>query len=361
MRIAIYAFDDITMLHLAAPLMVFGELDRLQLAPNWETRLWSDHAGSIRTAEGYSISDIRAPDTVNWADIVIIPSWPLSLAPISDALKTVVRQAHTRGAIVAGLCLGAFALIDAGLLDGRPAVTHWEAMPQLAERHPGTEVDSSVLYIDHGDVLTSAGTASAIDACLHLVRKHLGSAIATRVARSLVVAPHREGGQAQYIERPLTRPATDPAIAEVMEWALIRLHESLPVERLADQARMSRRSFVRHFQHATGTTPARWILERRLHEARAARNHRLERRHHRVHVRLRKQRHLPAELHRRVRDLPQRLPATVHTQPSPGFIRWRWAKPSGLEPQQERADECLHRCRTHLDGGWAEPIAFKRC
>ncbi|ABH00618.1 probable transcriptional regulator, AraC family (plasmid) [Rhodococcus jostii RHA1] len=269
MRIAIYAFDDITMFHLAAPLMVFGELDRLQLAPNWETLLWSDHAGSIRTAEGYSISDIRAPDTVNWADIVIIPSWPLSLAPISDALKTVVRQAHTRGAIVVGLCLGAFALIDAGLLDGRPAVTHWEAMPQLAERHPGTEVDSSVLYIDHGDVLTSAGTASAIDACLHLVRKHLGAAIATRVARSLVVAPHREGGQAQYIERPLTRPATDTAIAEVMEWALIRLHESLPVERLADQARMSRRSFVRHFQHATGTTPARWILERRLHEARA--------------------------------------------------------------------------------------------
>ncbi|ELB87485.1 AraC family transcriptional regulator [Rhodococcus wratislaviensis IFP 2016] len=269
MRIAVYAFDDITMFHLAAPLMVFGEVDRLGLAPDWQTRLWSDRAGTIRTIEGYPIGEVAGPDTVEWADIIVIPSWPQSLDPVDDVLKTAITAAHARGAVIAGLCLGAFALADTGLLAGRSAVTHWEAMPLLAERSIGSEVDSSVLYIDHGDVLTSAGTASAIDACLHLVRTHLGSAVATRIARSLVVAPHREGGQAQYIDRPLAQPASDTTMAEVQEWALTHLDEPLTVDRLADQARMSRRSFVRHFHQSTGTTPARWILEHRLEQARA--------------------------------------------------------------------------------------------
>jgi len=268
MRIAVYTFDGITMFHLAAPLMVFGEIGRLDLAPEWQTRLWSDHAGSIRTAEGYPIGEIAGPETADWADIVIVPAWPQPPTPVGSVLKDRLRRAHTRGAVVAGLCLGAFAVAEAGLLDGRAAVTHWEAMPLLAERYPSSGVDSSVLYIDHDDVLTSAGTASAIDACLHLVRKHLGSAAAIRIARQLVVAPHREGGQAQYIERPLARPATDPAIAEVLDWALARLDEPLTIARLAEHATMSRRSFVRHFQQATGTTPARWVLEQRLHEAR---------------------------------------------------------------------------------------------
>lgn len=268
MKIAIYTFDGITMFHLAAPLMVFGELGRLGLASDWETRLWSDHSESIRTVEGYPVGELAGPETVDWADIVIIPSWPQSLIPVSTALSSALRDAHERGATIAGLCLGAFAVTEAGLLDGRPAVTHWTMMPQLAERHPGTEVDASVLYIDHGDVITSAGTASSIDACLHLVRRHLGSAVATRVARSLVVAPHREGGQAQYIERPLRRPAGDTAITDTMDWAQTHLDEPLTVERLAEHAKMSRRSFVRHFQRTTGTTPAQWVLERRLHESR---------------------------------------------------------------------------------------------
>nr|WP_221194869.1 helix-turn-helix domain-containing protein [Hoyosella altamirensis] len=257
------------MFHLAAPMMVFGEIRRLGIADDWETRLWSDRAGAVRTEEGYSIGDVAGPGTADWADIVIVPSWPLALTPPSDTFARTLTGAHTRGALVAGLCLGAFAVADAGLLDGRAGVTHWQAMPQLAQRRPGIQVDSSVLYIDHGDVITSAGTASAIDACLHIVRKHLGSAVAARVARSLVVAPHREGGQAQYIERPLAQPATDTAISELMNWALTRLDQPLTVDKLARQARMSRRSFIRHFQQATGTTPARWILEQRLHEARA--------------------------------------------------------------------------------------------
>lgn len=268
MKIAVYAFDGISMFHLAAPTTVFGEVERLALATGWETRLWSDRAGSIRTLEGYSIGDVAGPDTTEWADIVVIPSWTASLSPAGSELAAVVRRAHERGVAVVGLCLGAFVLADAGVLDGRPAVTHWEAMPQFVERCRSSAVDSSVLYIDHGDVMTSAGTVSSIDACLHLVRKHLGSAAANKVARHLVVAPHREGGQAQYIERPLARPATDTAIGEVLDWAMAHLDESLTVDVLASHAHMSRRSFVRHFRKATGTTPAAWVLERRLQEAR---------------------------------------------------------------------------------------------
>lgn len=268
MKIAIYAFDDITMFHLAAPLMVFGEIARLNIASDWETRLWSDRPGSIRTAEGYRLGDIADPSTVDWADIVIVPSWPVALPPIDDTLADQLRTAHQRGAKIAGLCLGSFAIADTGLLDGRTAVTHWTKMSDLRQRNSQADVDESVLYIDHGDVMTSAGTASSIDSCLHIVRKHLGSAAATRVARSLVVAPYREGGQAQYIERPLPRASEDTAITDVLQWALGRLHEPLPIERLAERARMSRRSFIRQFQLATGATPAKWVLEQRLNEAR---------------------------------------------------------------------------------------------
>lgn len=268
MRIAIYAFDDITMFHLAAPLMVFGEVRRLGLADDWHTQLWSDSPGTIRTVEGYPIGDIAGPSALDRADIVVVPSWPVTLPRIDDQFRRMLRAAHSRGATVVGLCLGAFAVADTGLLHGRAAVTHWEMMPELAVREPNSAQDASVLFIDHGDVMTSAGTASAIDACLHLVRRHLGSATAARIARGLVVAPHRDGGQAQYIERPLPREATDTTIAQVQQWALDNLRETLTVDVLARRANMSRRSFVRQFQTATGATPARWVLQQRLDESR---------------------------------------------------------------------------------------------
>jgi transcriptional regulator GlxA family with amidase domain len=268
MRIAVYAFDGVTMFHLAAPLMVFGELGRLGLAPDWETRLWSDRPGTVRTDEGYPIGDVEGPELTEWADILIVPSWPVTLVPSSEDFRARLRRAHSRGATIVGLCLGAFPVADSGLLDDRPAVTHWEMLPELGARLPGTPIQTSVLYIDHGDVLTSAGTASAIDACLHLVRRHLGAAVATRVARSLVVAPHREGGQSQFIERPLAQTPGNTAIAEVQQWALGHLAGDLSVGSLAAHANMSRRSFIRQFTDTTGTTPARWVLRQRLDQAR---------------------------------------------------------------------------------------------
>jgi transcriptional regulator GlxA family with amidase domain len=267
LRIAVYAFDGVTMFHLSVPQLVFDEVRRQGLG-DWTTVIFSDRAGSVRTAEGYRIGDVRGPAAAEQADVVVVPSWYEDGRQAGPVLQRTLTTAHGRGATIAGLCLGAVAVADAGLLSRRTAVTHWQAVDMLAARHRDVDVDASVLYIDHGDVLTSAGTASAIDACLHLVRARLGATSANRVARSLVVAPHREGGQAQYIERPLPAQSANDPIATVLEWALQHMSEPLPVERLADVAHLSRRTFIRAFQASTGVTPAVWVKCRRLDEAR---------------------------------------------------------------------------------------------
>ncbi|HEY8581313.1 MAG TPA: helix-turn-helix domain-containing protein, partial [Capillimicrobium sp.] len=178
-----------------------------------------------------------------------------------------LRAAHARGARVVSICSGAFALAAAGLLDGRVAATHWRYADELARRHPEVRVDRHVLYVDDGDVLTSAGSAAGIDLCLHLVRRDHGAAVANHVARRLVVAPHRDGGQAQFIEQPVAAfaPADGgAAVARTMAWALERLDERLSLEQLAAHAHLSPRSFTRHFRRATGTSPARWLLDQRV-------------------------------------------------------------------------------------------------
>ncbi|MGO4246582.1 GlxA family transcriptional regulator [Paenarthrobacter sp. RAF54_2] len=267
MRIAVYAFDDVTMFHLAVPQMVFDEVTRQGLA-EWDTVLFSDEAGHIRTTEGYQLGEIQGPDAAEQADVVVVPSWFADGRETSETLRKILQQAHERGVTILGLCLGTIPVADAGLLSGRSAVTHWQAFDTLANRHPDVFLDQRVLYIDHGDVLTSAGTASGLDACLHLVRGRLGAEAANRIARSLVIAPHREGGQAQYIEHPLPPRSSGDPMARLLEWALGRLGEDLSVDRLAAQAHMSRRTFVRTFRASTGTTPSAWIRTRRLDAAR---------------------------------------------------------------------------------------------
>ncbi len=267
MRIAVYAFDGVTMFHLAVPQMVFDEVTRQGLA-EWTTVLFSEKSGAVRTAEGYQLAGIQGPDAAVGADVVVVPSWFDDGRLPSDTLRTVLRDAHQQDVAILGLCLGAIAVADAGLLAGREAVTHWQAFPTLTERHPDVLLDRSVLYIDHGDVMTSAGTASGLDACLHLVRTRLGADAANKVARSLVVAPHREGGQAQYIEHPVPRRFSDDPIAHLLEWALGNLREPLTIDRLSGRAHMSRRTFVRAFRAATGTTPSSWVRSRRLDAAR---------------------------------------------------------------------------------------------
>ncbi|TQS39764.1 GlxA family transcriptional regulator [Cryptosporangium phraense] len=261
MKIAVHAFDGITMFHLAAPLLVFGEV-------SWDVSVWTSSGRGIRAAEGVAISDVAGPSVVDGADLLVLPSWHTDLRPADDALVGLIRDAHRRGTRIAGLCLGAFPVVDSGLLDGRTAVTHWSAAADLARRRPGIEVNPSALYLDHGDVLTSAGTASAIDACLHVLRTHLGSAAASTVARHLVVAPHRDGGQAQYVDRPMPEPGGVGQLGDTLDWALAHLDRPLTVDDLADRAGMSRRNFTRRFAEVTGSTPARWVLGRRLDESR---------------------------------------------------------------------------------------------
>src|SRR4051794_24403648 len=159
-----------TMFHLAAPLLVFKTAAQLGLAPDWRATVWTSGEATIRTVEGIAITDLAGPEATADADLLVFPSWPEDLPDPPPALVQIVRQAHDRGARIAGLCLGAFPVAASNILDGRTAVTHWAAAGALADRHPAVRVQPAALYIDHDDVLTCAGTASAIDACLHVVR-----------------------------------------------------------------------------------------------------------------------------------------------------------------------------------------------
>lgn len=267
-RVAIHAFDGITMFHLAAPSLVFGEAARMGLSDVWTMEFWTEDGPGIRTAEGVAIENLGTPRVPEAADLLVFPSWHSDLRLAGPVLVELIRRAHSRHARVVGLCLGAFPLADSGLLDGRSAVTHWAAATELASRRPSVEVKSDALYIDHGDVLTSAGTASAIDACLHLLRSEIGAVAASAIARHLVVAPHRDGGQAQYVDRPLPEPESGARLGGTLDWAIAHLEESLTVDDLAGHAGMSRRNFTRRFGETTGTTPAKWILARRLDSSR---------------------------------------------------------------------------------------------
>ncbi|MFD0266152.1 helix-turn-helix domain-containing protein [Streptomyces sp. NPDC127106] len=200
------------------------------------------------------------------ADTVIVPGWADVDRDPPAELVDAVRAAHEAGARVVSLCTGAFVLAAAGLLDGLRATTHWAHTGELARRHPGVTVDPDVLYVDNGSVLTSAGKAAAMDLCLHLVRLDHGTAIANTIARRLVVPPHRDGGQAQFVRTPVPAPGNHP-LAELLPWILARLDEPLTVEDLARQARMSSRHLTRHFKTVTGTTPLQWLHTQRIRHA----------------------------------------------------------------------------------------------
>ncbi|MFE0704156.1 helix-turn-helix domain-containing protein [Streptomyces sp. NPDC058872] len=216
--------------------------------------------------ERFRLEPDRGLDGLLHVDTVIVPGWvDVDAAPPAD-LVDAVRAAHAAGARIASLCTGAFVLAAAGLLDGRRATTHWAHTRVLAERHPRVTVDPDVLYVDGGGVLTSAGKAAAMDLCLHLVRLDHGSAIANAVARRLVVPPHRDGGQAQFVTAPVPAREDHP-LTELLPWAVERLDRPLTVEDLARRAGMSPRNLGRHFRTATGTTPLQWLLTQRIRRA----------------------------------------------------------------------------------------------
>lgn len=269
MRILVLAVDGIPLFHLATPLLVFREVSLQDAEKPWEATVVSLDGRDAVSDEGMPMAVAgRLADELPGADWLVIPAWPSNLPEAPPELAEAIARAHELGTKIIGFCLGAFPVCTAGVLDGRTATTHWACGEELAQRFPAVEVAPAALYIDHGDVMTSAGTASALDACLHLVRKERGADLAARVAARLVVAPHRDGNQTQHTSRDLVRAEGPGAIPDLLDYIEANLHRDLSVEALAQRALMSPRHLTRRFEQVTGTTPARWVKQRRLDGAR---------------------------------------------------------------------------------------------
>lgn len=245
---------------------VFGIDQTAQGGPRFDVRTAGEHSGPLRTTAGISISAPYPLAALDEAGLIIVPGWRApGGAPIEPNVLDLLRRAHRDGATVVGLCVGAFVLAEAGLLDGRRATTHWHHLTEFADRFTSVEVVDDALYIDEGTVVTSAGSAAGLDACLHLLRRDHGPDAANTAARALVVAPQRAGGQAQFIERPVPRLPTGDAIADAIRYALDRVDDpQLDVAELATAAHLSRRTFDRRFRETTGLSPLQWLLHQRI-------------------------------------------------------------------------------------------------
>ncbi|ANZ20337.1 helix-turn-helix domain-containing protein [Streptomyces noursei] len=245
---------------------VFG-IERRGVAVRYVFGVCTEDPGPVATLAGY---DMLVPDgltVLDRADTIVLPGWLPPEEPPSPAVVRALRRAHDRGARVVSICSGAFALAHAGLLDGRRATTHWARAGELAERFPAVRVDPDVLYVDHGDVATSAGSGAGIDLCLHLVRADHGAGYAAQVARSMVMPPHREGGQLQFTAPP--HPVQmDGSLAPLLEWTTARLDEPLTVEELAAHEGVSARTLARRFTDQLGASPGQWLLAQRITAAR---------------------------------------------------------------------------------------------
>ena len=267
-RAAVLVFDGISPFHLSVPCLVFGErAGILAELPGYRVELCAERPGRVSTAAGFNIVVEASLAALGTADLVILPSWDPDETP-SERLLDAIRTAHERGVTVVGLCLGAFLVAAAGIADGREVVTHWAAAESLAARYPGVTVRADRLWADHDDVVTSAGTAAALDCCLHLIRREHGVEVAERLARAIVVAPHRGGSQAQFIPVPVPPDSGDDPLERAMVWARHNLARPISLDDWAGQAAMSRRSFTRNFRARTGSSAQRWLLGQRLDRAR---------------------------------------------------------------------------------------------
>jgi transcriptional regulator GlxA family with amidase domain len=262
--IAVVAFNGISPFHLSIPHAIFGEDRTAAGVPPFTVVTCAAEKGRLTTTAGYTLGRMRSLREIEGAGIVVVSSWrdPDEVPP--QPLLKALKKAYQRGATVVGLCLGSYVLAAAGLLDGRQATTHWAWAAHFAERFPLVQVDPDVLYLDDGKIITSAGGAAGIDCCLHLLRKLHGAEVAGRVARRMVVPPHRQGGQAQYIEQPVPSSMEPDRLALALEWAQQNLHHSQTIDDLATRAFMSRRTFTRRFRQATGTAFGAWLLNQRL-------------------------------------------------------------------------------------------------
>ena len=262
--VAVVVCEGVTAFELGVACDVFGSEWAATLGVPWyRSFVCGITPGPVSTDSGFQILPGHGLERIGSAGtVIVLPT--VSFTEVPPGLVGALRHAHARGARIVSLCTGAFALAAAGLLDGRRATTHWTECDALAHRHPQVTVDPAVLFVDEGDILTSAGSAASIDLCLHVVRRDYGTEIATQLARQLVVPPQRDGGQAQYINAPMPSLDSSSLFAGTVDWLQEHLHETVTVEELAARSAMSPRTFARRFTGSTGTTPYQWLIHQRI-------------------------------------------------------------------------------------------------
>lgn len=271
-RVVVLALDGLLPFELGIPHRIFGRPKDAEGRQLYEVVTCSVRPpGPVETDADFAIHVGNGPETLATADTVIIPA-SYELGPVFEegVLTDELAAAFTHirpGTRLASICTGVYVLAAAGRLDGRPATTHWADAERFQRLFPRIRVDADVLFIDDGDVLTSAGVAAGIDLCLHMVRRDHGTAIANEVARRTVVPPHRDGGQAQYIHRPVPDPQ-QASTTTARAWALGRLHEPIQLRDLAEQEAMSVRTFTRRFREEVGVSPGQWLTQQRVERAR---------------------------------------------------------------------------------------------
>jgi transcriptional regulator GlxA family with amidase domain len=267
-RVVALCLDGVVAFDLAAPAQAFSVATTAEGEPQYEFATCSLDGRELSSTTGFGVVPTGDVSLLARADTVVVPASLAGFSPPPEAIEALCAAAG-RGARVISICTGAFALAYAGLLDGRRATTHWAFAEEMAARFPAVEVDAAALYVDEGTVMTSAGLSAGIDLCLHVIRGDCGAAVGERVARHMVAAPHREGGQAQFIERPASPAgAACGSLEPTRRWAAERLHEPLDVTSMARHASVSPRTFARRFREETGTTPLQWLLNQRVQEAR---------------------------------------------------------------------------------------------
>lgn len=264
--VAALVTDGVAPFELAVVCEVFG-FPRPEVVDPWpyEVILASPSAPRVRTNQSFWLDGVRTLRALDRADTIVVPAWgEAGMVRPPEPMLRALRRADRRGARLMSVCSGAFALAYAGVLDGVRATTHWMHAEHLAREFPNIDVDPNVLYVDEGRVLTSAGTAAGIDLCLHVVRLDHGAEVANAVARRMVVPPHRDGGQAQFVQAPLQDEGASDPLAVTLDWVLEHLDEPLTVDLMARRALMSPRTFARRFRDVTGTTPLQWLLRQRI-------------------------------------------------------------------------------------------------
>ncbi|GKW39163.1 GlxA family transcriptional regulator [Pectobacterium carotovorum] len=263
-RVAVLAFNGVSLFHLSVPGLVFGTVKTAQNEPQYEVSYCAEVPGMIESDQGIAIAVLHGLELMRESDVIVIPAWGDPAVVASTQLVEVLQLAHAQGKLIVGLCLGAFVLGDAGLLDEREATTHWIARDIFAQRFPKARFRPEVLYASTDNIMTSAGTLAAIDCCLHLVMQRYGAETANRTAKLLVTPPHRQGGQAQYVEHSVPRFATEAHLSDVLTWARQNLASELSLDLLAERAKMSRRTFTRRFRESTGSTVTKWLNAERV-------------------------------------------------------------------------------------------------